>query len=396
MTLMMTGVFAFSSSASATVYGDDYPAQWRNVAQDSVVDTWGEYNRECTSFVAWRLHSKNGFEMPFNADAGLWKSKAQALGYVVDSNPAVGSVAWDSGHVAWVAAVPSSTTVTIEDYNHYISGSSGPVDGAYHTSTVAKSTYQYIHFKDTTGSSTSPTSWTGVGSATNLGTNLVAGQQIHANQYITSPDGRYVLLMQPDGNLVIYTSYGSVWSLGYSGNSGAFLSVQSDGNIVLYSSTQTALWNTGQRGTTNIRMQNDGNLVAYNANGVATWQSSSSTYDSGTTAFGSYQLVTGQQLHQGQYLQSSDGRYRLVLQSDGNLVLYAPGYRVLWKSNTSGTINPYLIVQGDGNVVLYPGTGPAVWSTGTGGVNTLRVQDDGNLVGLGGSTVWNTGTSGLT
>ena len=122
---------------------DDYPAQWRNVAQDSVFDTWREYNRECTSFVAWRLHSRSHFEMPFNANANMWGSKAQALGYHVDTNPTVGSIAWTTaggnGHVAWVQAVNGSV-ITIEDYNSGYTGRYG-----VHAN-VASATYQYIHF----------------------------------------------------------------------------------------------------------------------------------------------------------------------------------------------------------------------------------------------------------
>src|SRR6266542_3646046 len=39
--------------------GDDYPGRWKNRPQDSVLDQWREYNRECTSFVAWALYSRN-------------------------------------------------------------------------------------------------------------------------------------------------------------------------------------------------------------------------------------------------------------------------------------------------------------------------------------------------
>lgn len=128
---------------------DDYPSQWRDAAKDSLVDDWGEYNRECTSFVAWRLHSRNGFEMPFHDNATGWGTDAKARGYVVNSTPAVGSVAWDpGGHVAWVEAV-SGTTVTIEEYN--VNN-----DGAYHERAVATSQFQYIHFKDLSGP-TAPT-----------------------------------------------------------------------------------------------------------------------------------------------------------------------------------------------------------------------------------------------
>src|SRR5207302_4721318 len=45
-----------TGAASRALAGtDDYPASLRNAAQDSLVDPWGFYNRECTSFAAWRL-----------------------------------------------------------------------------------------------------------------------------------------------------------------------------------------------------------------------------------------------------------------------------------------------------------------------------------------------------
>ena len=64
---------------------DDYPARLRNAPQDSLVDPWQFYNRECTSFVAWRLNSEN--QVAFNdywqgqhwGNASNWKNAALAL-----------------------------------------------------------------------------------------------------------------------------------------------------------------------------------------------------------------------------------------------------------------------------------------------------------------------------
>ena len=125
--------------------GDDYPARWRNRLQDSVLDQWREYNRECTSFVAWALYSRNGFNMPFWANAKGWGAAAIRRGFTVNSTPAVGSVAWSTGgtwgHVAYVVAVLPGR-VTIEDYNHNFRGT-------YDRRTVAASSFTgYIHFKD--------------------------------------------------------------------------------------------------------------------------------------------------------------------------------------------------------------------------------------------------------
>jgi len=71
----------------------------------------------------------------------------------------------------------------------------------------------------------------------------------------------------------------------------------------------------------------------------------------------------------------------LFMQSDGNLVEYIPGGRVVWASNTAGNPGAVFIAQGDGNyVIVAPGNRP-IWATGTkSGGTTLKIQDDRNLV----------------
>ncbi len=136
--------------------GNDYPAKWRNAPQDSELDQWREYNRECTSFVAWALYSRNGFNMPFYDNAIGWGPDAQRHGYAVNSTPSVGSVAWENkapyGHVAYVVAV-SGSNVTVEEYNEHYSS-----PGTYDQRTVASSAFTgYIHFKDLAPDAFTPT-----------------------------------------------------------------------------------------------------------------------------------------------------------------------------------------------------------------------------------------------
>jgi hypothetical protein len=78
-------------------------------------------------------------------NAKNWGANAKSRGYLVDTNPTVGSVAYTTageyGHVAWVAEV-NGDNIVIEEYNYNSSR-------AYHTRTVAKSKFTgYIHFKD--------------------------------------------------------------------------------------------------------------------------------------------------------------------------------------------------------------------------------------------------------
>lgn len=103
-------------------------------------------------------------------------------------------------------------------------------------------------------------------------------------------------------------------------------------------------------------------------------------------------LESGQWLEVGKYLQSNNGRFRLYMQGDGNLVLYdeAQNHKALWASGTNGKPGARAAMQGDGNLVVYSGS-TGVWSTKTNGWNSARVviQDDGNMVVYAGSTaVW--------
>ena len=100
----------------------------------------------------------------------------------------------------------------------------------------------------------------------------------------------------------------------------------------------------------------------------------------GTQAAVSYcaDLRPNESLFANQSVWSSNGRYVLVMQSDGNLVEYGPS-GAMWASATQGA--NWAVMQGDGNLVVYRTSGGAVWNTGTGFAGTsLAVQDDGNVV----------------
>ena len=106
--------------------------------------------------------------------------------------------------------------------------------------------------------------------------------------------------------------------------------------------------------------------------------------------------LTGQQkLASGQQLVTSNG-ISLIMQTDGNLVEYAPGNRAVWATNTFRA-GSELWMQGDGNpVVVAPGGAP-MWAAGTSGNPgaSLELQTDGNLVvyGTGHLAKWANGVS---
>ncbi len=78
------------------------------------------------------------------------------------------------------------------------------------------------------------------------------------------------------------------------------------------------------------------------------------------------------------YIRSTDDRYVLWLQNDGNLVMYGPSGAV-WANHQTSDL---LIMQSDGNLVTYAYGRGATWWSGTNGTGatTLVVQNDGNLV----------------
>jgi hypothetical protein len=105
-------------------------------------------------------------------------------------------------------------------------------------------------------------------------------------------------------------------------------------------------------------------------------------------------LGVDQQLQPGADLWSCDHRFRLIMQSDGNLVLYHNG-APLWGAGTNGHGGYYAVMQGDGNLVVYTNHASPVWGSGTNGHPgaTLAVQNDGNLVIYDGShAIWASNT----
>jgi hypothetical protein len=137
-----------------------------------------------------------------------------------------------------------------------------------------------------------------------------------------NPNNSSKLVLQSDGNMVIYSGQQGLWSIGYVNNPNLFASVtqkmevgrmvpgqiaetadrkykfilQPDGNLVLYSGN-SAVWSTmtiGPRAASYLRLQEDGNMVLYNKSNQAVWSSKTDGY----------------------------GVSSLLVQEDGNVVLY--------------------------------------------------------------------------
>ncbi len=94
----------------------------------------------------------------------------------------------------------------------------------------------------------------------------------------------------------------------------------------------------------------------------------------------------------GDFLESTNGDYRLYFQADGNLVLRDTSTSdALWASGTAGDGGTEVDLQDDGNLVIYTDSGDPVWASDTAGsgANELLLEDDGALVLYDdGSAVW--------
>lgn len=97
------------------------------------------------------------------------------------------------------------------------------------------------------------------------------------------------------------------------------------------------------------------------------------------------------------YLQSPDGHFHVVMESNGNLAETIPGDRTLWSTGTTKYPGARAVMQVNGNLVIYDPTNTAVWSSNspTVGCPRLVLQNDGNLVIYGNTASSWSAQSGL-
>jgi hypothetical protein len=109
----------------------------------------------------------------------------------------------------------------------------------------------------------------------NLGSKLQAGQQLVCNQYLLSPNGLYKLILQTDGNLVIYnqTTNKAVWATYTNGKPVVKAVMQGDGNFVLYGSNGASYWSSRTYNYPGafLQIQDQGNAVVYAKVQVCGW-----------------------------------------------------------------------------------------------------------------------------
>jgi hypothetical protein len=145
---------------------------------------------------------------------------------------------------------------------------------------------------------------------------LVSGQVLTANQGITSTDNRFSLVMQGDGNLVVYYTGGpALWSSGTYNHPGAYVAMQTDGNLVVYPPSGRALWSSGTYNHPGayVAMQTDGNLVVYPPSGSALWASNTGGHSAGPPTGGQSGQTYNGKLFNIQYLATWDSNKNITV-----------------------------------------------------------------------------------
>jgi hypothetical protein len=228
---------------------------------------------------------------------------------------------------------------------------------------------------------TSAAATTAASSTTAVSPFLKSGQYLKPGQYRRSPNGIYTLIMQTDGNAVLYKGRTALWA-SVTNRKSSTLIMQRDGNLVVISG-RTPIWASNTGGSTGayLAVQSDSNLVIYNVRNKAVWFRH--------MVIGT--LGSGRLLKTYDMLFSPSRVYRLQMQTDGNLVMVKNGKTPVWSTRTVSK-GAFAVMQTDGNLVVYSAAKKALWSSKTvrkGAV--LQMNNDGRLVIVYGRTaIWST------
>jgi len=225
---------------------------------------------------------------------------------------------------------------------------------------------------------------------------LLEGQSLGPGERLSA--GAATLQVQSDGNVVAYGPSGApVWA-SYTFVPGSRLYLGVDGELQVLAPSGAPLWRSksGLGGVERLVLDPDGSLRVVSgywgpgrqlSNYTTLWSS-----QGGTAVVDG--LWFGQVLPPGRSLFSADREYELLMQTDGNLVLYRRrAGQVVWSSGTSHPSGRAELVFGQfGEMVVRVPGGPTLRDFGTGfkGADRLTVRTDGTLAVTSpfGPTLW--------
>ena len=226
------------------------------------------------------------------------------------------------------------------------------------------------------------------------------------NSNIASANHMTYLVMQTNGDLVLYYVNNILWHSNTYNSPGAFLAIQNNGNLVVYDSNGHLVWESGTANAGSppyALMVYDSYFELTDKNGRKIWNS---IYEILYIDFIKGSSITSPSyLLPRQAVLSSSNQTMLIMQNNGDLALYqnqedlqwSTGYQsrnILWHSNTYNSPNAYFGVQNDGNLVVYNSNDDLQWNSGTSRIGsspyTITVYDSYfELTDKNGRKVWN-------
>ena len=237
-----------------------------------------------------------------------------------------------------------------------------------------------------------------------MGPRLDAGQELRKGDRLDSIDldsqGRplFFLIFQGDSNLVLYQNGRGenngityIWASWTQGRQADRVVMQGDGNFVMYDGLNP-IWNTGTDRNPGawIQLQGDGNLVIYTPPANPIWTTSTDAQK--------WTLYPGQILLPGVALLSGNSQFQAIYQGDGNFVLYdisngTGKWIAKWSSGTQGTSLGFVKMEHSGDLIVYDSSRTPVWRSGANvGGASLIVDDNGILKTVANGTItWSVG-----
>ncbi|KAA0996819.1 putidacin L1 family lectin-like bacteriocin [Pseudomonas sp. ANT_J12] len=236
------------------------------------------------------------------------------------------------------------------------------------------------------------------GSGTSI---LPAYQTMTAGQFLLSPNGRFKLLLQADGNLVLQDNGVVVWVANeaqpYSSTVplrynvapqfyiqyGAFLDDPVRKRTWL--SNNSTFTSEDQWNRTHLVLQDDGNIVLLDSQAI--WNGTPSIP---LIAGANSSVVIGGPNEIARGIPYFSGDSALIFQGDGNVVVYGPNWSIRWASYTQNKGAVQAVVQADGNFVVYAANNVPLWNSGTAGQpgTVLRLQPNGGFSIVKETPVW--------
>jgi hypothetical protein len=173
-------------------------------------------------------------------------------------------------------------------------------------------------------------------------------KQCHA---LSTDNDNITLLMQPNGNLVLYIYINKtqipIWQTNTSGkSSGPYQAEYKKGNLVVLDGKMKSIWSseTSQYMSDRLQLNANGTMSIYhNINPIWISNSNNLTASYGNTGLWHTKILKTSKLEKTMSIKEgqaiTNGKYTLVLQLDGNLVLYSFDKNTqvpMWQSKSSG------------------------------------------------------------